>query len=73
MEISGSKEDRLKNIGRFAGLKIGMFEEREVPTGSGSSIERLESEGQRRSEDYFGGGGVATSRDMVAYVSISVN
>jgi hypothetical protein len=33
VEVSGSKEDRSKNVGKFAGLKIGMFEERERERG----------------------------------------
>jgi len=37
-EITGSKGDRSKNVGRFAGLKVGMFEEKEVKRPDGIGI-----------------------------------
>jgi hypothetical protein len=37
-QTTGSKGDRSKNIGRFAGLKVGMFEEKEVRRPDGIGI-----------------------------------
>jgi hypothetical protein len=37
-EVTESKEDRSENVGRFAGLKVGMFEEREVKSTDGIGI-----------------------------------